>query len=49
MKLMRMPLSIACLVLCLLNAAAPQRFARADSPQRTNVDEDPAQYVNPFV
>src|SRR5215207_2035791 len=49
MSMRRTPAAI-CLVLCLLNAAPPQRLARAQSPRRAAaVGEDPAQYVNPFV
>jgi putative alpha-1,2-mannosidase len=47
---MRRTTAAVCLALCLLNTAAPQRRARAESPGRTAaVEEDPAQYVNPFV
>src|SRR5829696_6900013 len=47
--LKRTPAAV-CLALCLLNAAAPTRLARAASPRRTAAaGEDPAQYVNPFV
>jgi predicted alpha-1,2-mannosidase len=48
--MMRRTPAAACLVLCLLNASAPQRFARAEPRRRAAaVGEDLAQYVNPFV
>lgn len=41
--------AVVCLVLCLLNAASPQHLARVGSPQGTDGDEPPTQYVNSFV